>query len=43
MWSSNPLGLSRDAALETAEQVTRRADTAADALRSIRASTGVLA
>ncbi len=38
------LSASRDAALETAEQVTRRegADTAADALRSIRTTTGVL-
>ncbi|WP_181725394.1 ferritin-like domain-containing protein [Nocardia gipuzkoensis] len=38
------LSASRDAALETAEQVTRRegADTAADALRSFRTSTGVL-
>jgi hypothetical protein len=38
------LTASRDAALETAEQVTRRegADTAADALRSIRTATGVL-
>ncbi|MGW4094876.1 ferritin-like domain-containing protein [Nocardia sp. NPDC004750] len=38
------LSASRDAALETAEQVTRRegADIAADALRSIRTSTGVL-
>ncbi|WP_327115890.1 ferritin-like domain-containing protein [Nocardia sp. NBC_01730] len=38
------LTASRDAALETAEQVTRRegADTAADALHSIRTATGVL-
>ncbi len=38
------LSASRDAALETAEQVTRRegADTAADALRSIRTTTGIL-
>ncbi|MEV3965207.1 ferritin-like domain-containing protein [Nocardia sp. NPDC050193] len=38
------LTASRDAALQTAEQVTRRegADTAADALRSIRTATGVL-
>ncbi|MFQ6226534.1 ferritin-like domain-containing protein [Nocardia sp. NPDC002869] len=38
------LTASRDAALETAEQVTRRegADTAADAFRSIRTGTGVL-
>lgn len=38
------LSASRDAALETAEQVTRRegADAAADALRSIRTTTGVL-
>lgn len=38
------LTASRDAALETAEQVTRRegADTAADALHSIRSATGVL-
>ncbi|MBF6467332.1 hypothetical protein IU427_19400 [Nocardia beijingensis] len=38
------LSASRDAALETAEPVTRRegAVTAADALRSIRTSTGVL-
>ncbi|MGY2092775.1 ferritin-like domain-containing protein [Nocardia gipuzkoensis] len=38
------LSASRDAALETAEQVTRRegADTAADAFRSFRTSTGVL-
>ncbi|MBC2644551.1 MULTISPECIES: ferritin-like domain-containing protein [unclassified Rhodococcus (in: high G+C Gram-positive bacteria)] len=39
------LTASRDAALETAEQVTRRegADTAADALHSVRTATGVLA
>ncbi|MEV0108255.1 ferritin-like domain-containing protein [Nocardia sp. NPDC050799] len=38
------LTASRDAALETAEQVTRSegADTAADAFRSIRTTTGVL-
>lgn len=38
------LSASRDAALETAEQVTRNegADSAADALHSIRATTGVL-
>lgn len=38
------LTASRDAALQTAEQVTRRegADTAADALHSIRTATGVL-
>ncbi|MEU4341866.1 ferritin-like domain-containing protein [Nocardia sp. NPDC023852] len=38
------LTASRDAALETAEQVTRRegADAAADALHSIRTATGVL-
>ncbi|WP_433194460.1 ferritin-like domain-containing protein [Nocardia sp. CA-107356] len=38
------LTASRDAALATAEEVTRRegADTAADALRSVRAATGVL-
>ncbi|MFD3458915.1 ferritin-like domain-containing protein [Nocardia fluminea] len=38
------LTASRDAALETAEHVTRRegADTAADALHSIRTTTGVL-
>ncbi|MEU7767297.1 ferritin-like domain-containing protein [Nocardia sp. NPDC049190] len=38
------LTASRDAALETAEQVTRRegADTAADALHSFRTTTGVL-
>jgi hypothetical protein len=38
------LTASRDAALETAEQVTRRegADTAADALHSVRTATGVL-
>ncbi|MFE7747359.1 ferritin-like domain-containing protein [Nocardia sp. NPDC057455] len=42
--AAKTLSASRDAALETAEQVTRRegADTAADALRSIRTSTGVL-
>jgi len=38
------LTASRDAALETAEQVTRRqgADTVADAIHSARAATGVL-
>ncbi|WP_280496852.1 ferritin-like domain-containing protein [Nocardia asiatica] len=42
--AAKTLSASRDAALETAEQVTRRegADTAADALRSFRTSTGVL-
>ncbi|MFC9356540.1 ferritin-like domain-containing protein [Rhodococcus sp. NPDC057014] len=42
--AAKTLTASRDAALETAEQVTRRegADTAADALHSVRTATGVL-